>query len=147
MQTNKRGNTKFYFREKWSEDCLEIWQNRSEKQGDMLKCWTFTWHCTTCSFWGLLCGWSNLCLLKLSIMHYHVSRPLFGFWGREFLHVRGLSYRLSACCYYFESENERVRGETDISDSVKLQDGVFLSAVLVVTVTNGLKGAFYKETN
>lgn len=80
-------------------------------------------------------------------MHYHVSRPLFGFLGREFLHVRGLSSRLSACCYYFESENERVRGETDIiSYSVELYDRV-LSAVLVVTVTNGQKGAFYKETN
>jgi hypothetical protein len=60
--------------------------------------------------------------------------------------VRGLSSRLSACCYYFESENERVRVETGIiSYSFKLQDGV-LSAVLVVTVTKGQKGVFYKET-
>jgi hypothetical protein len=61
--------------------------------------------------------------------------------------VRGLSSRFSACCCYFERENESVRGETDIiSYSVKLQDGV-LSAVLVVAVTNGQKGAFYKEPN
>lgn len=102
-------------------------KTRSEKQGDMFKCWTLIWQCTACSFCGLLGGWSGLCLLKLSTMLYLVSRPLFGFWGREFLHVRGLSSRLSAsCCYYFESENERIRGETDIiSYSVKLQDRVF----------------------
>ena len=74
-------------------------------------------------------GRNDLFLFKLSAVHYHVSRPLFGFLGRMFLHVRGLSFWLAACCCYFESENEMVRGETDISYSVELWDRI-LSAVL-----------------